>query len=261
MFPPNRLPVFVMGCCIGYMRILANKPQTGDDTTTSPEQYDHIMSRRPFCVSRNNVTTPAIIYGFIVIFGILLHFVSPTLSLLLRVFAEPILPLLFFDWILNLTKQPDALTDGGNTDVSNPSVVERFLQSKFMLFMGKISLSFYACHLTIAHYTALLIRYCEHGSVNNDTENSLLDDAMIPSWAIVIVFPLSILVGWLITTYIETPMQKWLMSSSSPSGPYTHVVEESLPAELNQQQQPANTFELTTANILSTSEEVKISSY
>ena len=246
MFPPIRLPVFVMGCCIGYMRILANKPPTSADTH---ERYDHIMSQRPFLVSRNDVTTPAIIYGFIVTSGILFHFIAPTLSLCFRVFAEPILPLLFFDWILNLTKESDASIDVSRSAASNPSVVERFLQSKFMLFMGKISFSFYACHLITSQCTAMLIHYFEDGRFG----------LLIPSWAIAIVFPLSIFVGWLITTYIEIPMQKWLLSSARQA--YHRVEEESSYEDSIHQLAPASNLEITTTNNLPILEDTKISTY
>lgn len=44
-----------------------------------------------------------------------------------------------------------------------------------------------------------------------EKEDGVFIDMTIPSWAIAIVFPLSILVGWLVTAYIEAPMQKWLL--------------------------------------------------
>jgi len=259
MFPPNRLPVFVMGCCLGYMRILANHNpaptgvhndipaitssstahppatsgvgsylQVNSQSPTAPtvntpplsrEEQEKVMAQTPFVVSPNNVTSPAWMYASVAVVGLGFHFVSPTVAFLLRVIIEPAIPLLFFDWILNLTRQKDAEVGSGgpnSSSTSNPQAltyVDKFLQSKVMQFMGKISLSFYACHLIVAGYFSMFLYYCNHGErpskSEDDEENATL--FAIPSWAIPVVLILSIVVGWLMTNYVEAPMQKRLL--------------------------------------------------
>jgi hypothetical protein len=321
MFPPNRLPVFVMGCCLGYMRILANHPggasssgraapvNTNSNTNSnsnmtppplpptatataslSPEEEERLMAQKPFCVSATSVTSPAAAYGVIVLFGLLMHFSFPSAAMLFRILIEPAVPLLFFDWILTLTRQKeDEEEEEDDDDVligepdsngsSKLSKVENILQSKFMQFMGRISLSFYACHLLIAGYVGVFLYYCKHGQLSKDEEDGLLVITLIPSWAILIVFPLSILCGWLLTTYFEAPAQKWLLQKlTSPAegggggqsnragggGAYDHLgADTSLPGVMGSQQQQLTSalsshFE-TSAPL--DSEEVRISVY
>lgn len=256
IFPPNRLPVFVMGCCLGYMRILANHypssnsssanttdlfmtpnplTQTSSDDggnsvevrssppqqevassqtqhLQSPEEQDQGVAQRPFLFSPNNVTSPALLYACIIIFGILLHFVSPAAAFLLRIVVEPLVPLLFFDWILGLTRVKTV-----SEDIDTLTMVEKFLQSKFMLFMGKISLSFYACHLLLAEYFSILVYYSNHGHITPQNDEDVLLYMAIPSWAIVVVFPLAIGLGWLITVFVEAPMQRCLTKYLTPT--------------------------------------------
>jgi hypothetical protein len=128
-------------------------------------------------------------------------------------------PVIFFDWILTLTRQKDKHEDegedindsGGSNVPTSLSMVEKFLQSKFMLFMGRISLSFYACHILISAYVGMFIYYCTHGQLSKEDEDFDYTVTFIPSWAILIVFPLSIVIGWLLTICVEAPMQKWLL--------------------------------------------------
>lgn len=278
MFPANRLPVFVMGCCLGYMRVLS--AQLLDDftpevvvitpspsqspvlvtTMMSPQEEDHVVAQKPFCVAPGNVLSPAMGYVFVVLLGVGLHFVSPTAAFFLRVLIEPAVPALFFDWILTLTAPRRCLSSGA---LPAESMVEIFLKSRFMLFMGRISLSFYACHLLISGYVGMIIYYSRHGKLFMSQGDTYMQPVIIPSWAIMIVFPLSIFAGWLMTIYIEAPMQKWL--SKKLSSPLSERQGGGDPAPQRHEnddqahQHLASHFE--TSNLPEDSGEVRISTY
>lgn len=211
MFPPNRLPVFVMGCCLGYMRILAKKADNmyTDPSSLQPSnrnaEFDHDLSLRPFCVTDNSLL-PAYQYGLIIVVGIIFHFVAPVLAFALRIIFEPLVPVLFFDWIVVLTRNGRA-----NENNEKMNIIEKFLRSKIMLFMGRISLSFYACHLLVCQYIGMLTYFIRNGHVSQERGNVFGNDMAIPPWAICIVLPCSIMAGWLVTIFFERPVQKWLL--------------------------------------------------
>lgn len=195
-FPPNRLPVFIMGCCAGLMRIRVSQQE--NHHSTDDINLNSVV--RTLLLNSNDSTSPMVIFILTIIFGIILSIINPGLGGLLRILTEIFYPILYFDWILILTHS--------KKDETSYVFVEQFLRSNVMQFMGEISMSFYMIHIIVMIYTALLIHYIQ-------TKQWYWEDAgiaLIPSWSIPFVLCISIFLGWILTVFYEIPIQNKILS-------------------------------------------------
>merc|ERR1719240_1546016 len=92
--------------------------------------------------------------------------------------------MLFFDWILALT-DPTA---------KERSYVARFFRTRIMVFFADISMAIYLIHMLVLQLVGYIVNLGVQGPG--------------PFWAILIVLPLTIFVGWLMTRFVEEPLAK-----------------------------------------------------
>eukprot|EP00428_Durinskia_dybowskii_P066009 CAMPEP_0170365814 /NCGR_PEP_ID=MMETSP0117_2-20130122/6098_1 /TAXON_ID=400756 /ORGANISM="Durinskia baltica, Strain CSIRO CS-38" /LENGTH=479 /DNA_ID=CAMNT_0010620387 /DNA_START=2244 /DNA_END=3684 /DNA_ORIENTATION=+ len=186
MFPINRLPVFIMGMCIGLMRVLP-----GADHAELPT----------LIFRKHDAASPAAIYWLIILLGIILStWVSQAVTIIARGCIEVAVPVIFFDWLLELTraKKEKLFSHGGNAN------------------MGKISMGFYMLHALVLYYVGLT---CYHS--RNSNESMVLDseqDAFIPLWAMPIVIVLALAVGAAFTQFVELPLHDLIIAHCLSKG-------------------------------------------
>jgi peptidoglycan/LPS O-acetylase OafA/YrhL len=217
-FPPNRLPVFVMGCCAGLVALRSEQDDAGSQQMRLPQQQlvePQSDLARPLCFKHNDTVTPAIVFMSIVIMGTLFSILRlEVLSFLVRLLGEAILPILFYDWIIALSRSvATSSSSEGDTTTSLPppvySSVEKLFRSKPLQFLGHISMSFYVVHLLVLAYVGWIIRAASITHVEDTTD--IGDDPAIPGWAIPIVFVISLFIGWIATEFVEIPAQRFLV--------------------------------------------------
>jgi peptidoglycan/LPS O-acetylase OafA/YrhL len=214
-FPLCRLPVFIMGCCLGHSVLILAK---GGD------EYDCYLL---CCCSAKNSTRPYVaglliwtlaIIGFAAI-GLIAY------SGAFRVLGEVFSPMLFYDLILLMLKP--------KTKGTEMSLTERFLRIAPLQFLGRISYSFYACHFVVIQYLGLLIYAAGHNGAIPDRGKIGLDALLwssIPSWAIPLCIALTVLVGWLVTDYVEGPLANYVLVfllGANANAPAAKVFSES----------------------------------
>lgn len=263
MFPPFRIPVFIMGCCLGHIRLICEtetieaedtieqgnrihpaieQSETSDSqpayplpdgaiSTTAPQTAVKSRSHIGFWVLSADVY--AIIFtGCILFITAWNTFLSQEVGAIYRCLGEMITPVLFYDWILALMKPRVA---------DEPySFSERFLRSKALQWIGRISFSLYACHLLIFGYVVWIIFGYEVGYDGMDRSHN-----EPPLWVIPVVLVMSVFFGWLVTEYIEIPTQKYIMKRQQDSNQHSVVLTEEKEGEKEEESLPLNTHIVT----------------
>jgi peptidoglycan/LPS O-acetylase OafA/YrhL len=158
-FPPSRLPLFVMGMCLGLILINRQNNNNAHDnnnnsivTTTTSARIDNVNNSfddvnvddnairvnriisleenisipniafiRPFIFASNDPTTPAIIFITTIFIGIIVSQLNSTITTIIRIFSELTYPILYFDWILIMTN-PHRNLSTLSSSVSSPSL-------------------------------------------------------------------------------------------------------------------------------------------
>ena len=223
LFPPCRLPVFVMGCCIGHIRLLSLKPSNNNANNSSllaheEEKHDELKSERTdskltLLLLETDCTTPTIIYVLIMFVGMALSGIGmEDFAWIIRMYCEPLLPILLFDWIIALTQPVPSTVISSTHSAQAPSLsyVQQALESRCVQFLGHISMSFYMVHELVLTYVTMLL----HGEQSDDDEQAI---GFGPSvYTILIVLTLSLILGWLCTEFIEIPVQKSIIRRCLP---------------------------------------------
>ena len=158
-YPPSRLPLFVMGMCLGLILINRQNNNNAHDnsnnsivTNTTSARIDnannsfddvnvddnairvnriisleenisipYIAFIRPFIFASNDPTTPAIIFITTIFIGIIVSQLNSTIAIIIRIFSELTYPILYFDWILIMTN-PHRNLSTLSSSVSSPSL-------------------------------------------------------------------------------------------------------------------------------------------
>ena len=84
------------------------------------------------------------------------------------------------------------------------SLTAKFLRTKIMQFLGRISLSLYLIHWSLMGYITLAI----NGKQHYDSENKMMEDGEIflPTWSPLILIIISPIIAFIITKYFEEPI-------------------------------------------------------
>lgn len=264
VFPPCRLPVFVMGCCLAHIRLitLSQRTNTGTHTSSSSssssvtcatetegqfleagtrtetgtegepegEKGKKDLSSSPYpspslLFRESDTTSPALLYVAIMIVGMIFSATgNDEFAWQMRMFCEPLIPVLLFDWIMSLTQHqrptPSASDSSEMLDFPPLTCVEWFLHTRPIQFLGHISMSFYMIHEVVLIYlTEAIIGNNE----DNDDDVDAGDDEEssthmnLKSWTVVMsVIVVSVLLGWLLTDYVESPMQQLVLKTLLP---------------------------------------------
>mmetsp|Transcript_11891 Transcript_11891/g.19601 ORF Transcript_11891/g.19601 Transcript_11891/m.19601 type:complete len:298 (-) Transcript_11891:304-1197(-) len=223
-FPPVRIPVFIMGCCVALLRMMDQNNDCGTTTTNNNNNNDNNNKDnnsksvgnttstdtrgkiRTILLPEDNVFIPTGIYVVNCIVGTVLtglNYIDA--GEFIRAMSESLFPILFFDWILIMTRPRKAGEEF--------SIVEKFFRSDALQFMGRISMSFYMIHEIVQLYTALIVfRIRTNRSVTDEEEQSYL-----PSFCIPIVLVISLFLGWVLTEYFEAPTSRYIIKHYTTS--------------------------------------------
>ena len=255
VFPPCRLPVFVMGCCLAHIRLItlrrrhqaprvANpsdtegyfleagpRPETETETETETEQVEgtakekqqHDDEKASPCLlfRESDTTSPALIYAAVMAVGMVMSGAgNDEFAWKLRMFGEPLIPVLLFDWIMTLTQHQRAPVVSpapdmtGTLDFPPLTCVEWLLQCRPVQFLGHISMSFYMIHEVVLIYvTEAIIKEKEE----DDDEDADDGNMNLKAWMVVlVVIVASLLLGWILTDYFESPVQQAILRTLQP---------------------------------------------
>eukprot|EP00438_Fugacium_kawagutii_P019371 Skav207911 [mRNA] locus=scaffold190:225915:231394:- [translate_table: standard] len=189
MIPLLRLPIFIMGICCGLIRVHQQREHEGDPemdlSPVSVRDRPRSVEQTCCCCALEPILNPLSI--------ILIWFVSSFLFslagffcnyyvILLRFSLEVVYPILFFYWVLAFT-----------SPLNQKSYVVRFFKTRFMRFLGDISLCAYMIHMILAE----LLGYAVDRHIGN-----------YPWWMILAILPSSIILGWCFTTFFEKPIAR-----------------------------------------------------
>ena len=97
--------------------------------------------------------------------------------------------------------------DANNTSkcASIPKL-KSFLCSNYVQFLGKISMALYLIHFLLLGIVLRELFQLQHPFIVPPFKGNFLHTL----GSLSIVIPLSILSGWVLTTYVEEPARKWL---------------------------------------------------
>lgn len=133
-------------------------------------------------------------------------------------------------WLQILNPWPCLLLVVGLSRDHGKSYVSWVVQSSFLKWFGKMSMSIYLVHEMLIYYACVVYRtrVVEYRAI--DAMLTLPDGTQVPSnqlsmtghmalgegmpwWGVFVILPLSTLLGWLLTIWVEVPLSKCLRSS------------------------------------------------
>eukprot|EP01084_Bolivina_argentea_P316174 547981_1 len=192
MWPPSRLPIFIMGILAGLLR--------NENITIKASQSDFTEDNWSRKCNFLGIMTNLILIPCVVIDRLTNNMTN--FSIWLQLFIAW--------WQLQFIY---ALTmDNGI------SLISKILSSKMMLQLGRISYSLYLTHFPIMGYICWYLYgtqsqpICEWDSSDecNHKWNIYYDNKLIPIWAIPIHMCLSFIVAIILNRLFEEPMRNWL---------------------------------------------------
>lgn len=207
MFPPARLPIFIMGCCLGYIRVKKRDTtslNTSDTIESTVIPLAYTFNAKPIIFDTNATTQIPLVFVIVVAVGT--YFTATDqydYGRTVRILSELFMPILYYDWIIAMTKH-------NRNYPGDYSITERIFRSSPLQFLGKTSMSFYMSHMMVLRYFQIFLML----SINDRQLYHLHDkhEILIPWWGIFIVLPLAILIGWFMTEFFEKPMQGIIIS-------------------------------------------------
>lgn len=195
MLPLARVPVFFMGCCAGKLRLLVCA-----DTRTELQ---------PLLFAKNDITSPLVVYcvagAATAVLSRTVYYNYKIIYCLSQVIPEILFPVLYFDWVINLT-DPQYTSSLQNS--TKPFFV-RFLRSAQLQFLGRISLNVYLLSLVVHWYVAYAILSLQGETVFTGWHQ--WDVLRPPFWSVPISASVTIFLGWLLTDYFEDPLNKLIV--------------------------------------------------
>lgn len=196
-WPPNRLPVFIMG-------MLAARQAELEASDAVHRQQCHDCS---YWMGYHRAT---LLFAFWMVFvsaGVVQQIVYDDIwiSGAMRLGGEMVLPMLFYDLILALA-YPAKLE-------KPPTWLHRLLSTLPFRWFANISLAVYVVHLLLIQYIVLVF-YPRLEELELQRDDSL---SRMPAVGIAATLPLSILVGWLLTTFYEKPMSALILRIVLPA--------------------------------------------
>mmetsp|Transcript_1424 Transcript_1424/g.3073 ORF Transcript_1424/g.3073 Transcript_1424/m.3073 type:complete len:395 (+) Transcript_1424:583-1767(+) len=119
----------------------------------------------------------------------------------------------------------------GLTRDNNTSCTGRFLAGPAMQALGTISMGAYLVHMVFMYYVAYLFNGNIDPSKSFNTRTASCE--LLPAWGVVIILPLGLLGGWLMTEYFEGPCRNFLRVKRPGAKPLPHQrVELEAPASV-----------------------------
>jgi len=192
-FPPWRLPVFIMGCCCAR-QVMQHSEQEQSGCSQPNTNVKFLGSKVVASCGCLHPSTGLLVWFLATCalcsviartaFAALDSEAAIAINFAIRMILEICLPILFYDWVLSLTE----------SDAKSKSVVARILATPPFAFLADISMTVYLIHFVVV----ILVSY---------TAN---DGAYLgmPWWGICVAFPVSILLGWSMTRFVEKPLQR-----------------------------------------------------
>jgi peptidoglycan/LPS O-acetylase OafA/YrhL len=192
-FPPWRLPVFVMGCCCAWQVVQQRKQEQSG--CLQPNQNGEFLGSKVVASCGCLHPSTGLLFWFLgacascsvlvrIAFSTFGSEVAIGFHFATKMILEMSLPILFYDWILSLT----------DNDAKINSVVARVFSMPPFAFLADISMSLYLIHF----FVVILVSY----SANDGAYLGM------PWWGICVAFPVSILLGWSMTRFVEKPLQR-----------------------------------------------------
>ena len=202
MWPPSRLPIFIMGILCGLLRnkSITTRKSLMNYTKTDWNRYCNLLW---------------ILLNIILIVGVIIERITEG-KLNLELWIQLFIVWLQLEFIYGLTS---CGTVGG-------CITYKLLSCKLMLFLGRISYSIYLIHFPIIGYICFILNgknpmpSCSYNDINNDTQcnhlwNTFLDNRLMPVWCIPIHLTVSFVIAVILNRYFEEPMRKWLRPKKS----------------------------------------------
>ncbi|CAE7931448.1 unnamed protein product [Symbiodinium necroappetens] len=187
MWPPVRLPIFVMGICAGLSRVRGEQQRAAQaDSCQTP------VSRRDVPVevgSRWGVEAClpdwvwVLLWTGLTLYGTTITFLCST-NIPFRFTLEVVFPMIFYEFILAIT-----------SPTAEGACLVRLCRSKPMRFLGDISMCAYMVHVLLGE----ALGYATGTHIG-----------AWPWWTPLAVLPNAILLGWMLTEFFEKPISRCL---------------------------------------------------
>ncbi|CAE7245112.1 unnamed protein product [Symbiodinium sp. CCMP2592] len=187
MWPPVRLPIFVMGICAGLSRVRGEQHRAAQaDSCQTP------VSRRdvPLEVGSKwgiEACLPdwvwVLLWTGLTLYGTTITFLC-SVNLRFRFTLEVVFPMIFYEFILAIT-----------SPTAEGACLVRFFRSKPMRFLGDISMCAYMIHMLLGE----VLGYATGTQTGR-----------WPWWTLLAVLPNAILLGWMLTEFFEKPISRCL---------------------------------------------------
>lgn len=193
MWPPYRLPVFVMGMVAARQAMAEATDKTNAQACCGRTSND----------GRHAWVLMGIWVAFIVV-GCYYNFMGShdgriPPGVVVRVMGEVWLPCVYYELLVELA-YPAAHTEP-------PSRLHAFLASAPLRWFADISLAVYVVHQTLIASLVVLVygpQPLGQGSI------------LMPRWGAAATLPLSVAIGWLLTHYFEKPINKCILRRVLP---------------------------------------------
>merc|ERR1719295_375353 len=175
LWPPVRLPQFIMGVLAGLLRNEGLGMRAGH-TNWNTKQWTQC----------SNIMGASLVVSLVVL-SVIVNVVEIDALNLAVFLLQYAVAWWAMEFIISLTFEDD-------------SFVSKLLTSKLALYLGRISYAVYLIHIPVHQY----ISYIAYGAS---------DDMYIPIWCIPVMWIISIILGILLNRFIEEPLRKKLRPS------------------------------------------------
>ena len=193
MWPPSRLPIFIMGILCGLLR------NNGYETRNSLINYtkqDWNRYCNYLCLGLN----------LALIIGVIVEAVTNGV-VNIELWLQLIIVWFQMEFVYSLT-----CCDG---------ITYKILTNKLCIFFGRISYSLYLIHFPIIGYICFILNgkqsmpSCSYNDIDDDPEcndqwSSFLKNRLQPIWCIPIHCVMSLIIAVILNRYFEEPLRKWL---------------------------------------------------
>jgi len=184
--PPIRIPIFIMGMCCGLEFVHSEQARLANNIGVEPGSASPDLSRNnqdfggcACCCARMPADALAIIWLSCSLVCTVITFLY-SCAVMLRLLLEILYPILFYDWLFQVVNP-----------LQSGSFVVRFFRTRFMRFLGDLSLGAYMIHMILAE----LFGYAVNARVGQ-----------LPPYTVLVIVPLSIGFGWILTKFFEEPL-------------------------------------------------------